>query len=133
MNGIDALTPALLRDIRMPQDPGGCWIWTGRRLKGYGMARHTMAHRVVYKLLVGPIAEGLELDHLCRTPLCVNPQHLEAVTRLENIRRRYALQRQCANGHPYDESNTYIRPNGHRDCRACIRQRGREYRQRSAS
>lgn len=72
-----------------------CWLWTGAKTgAGYGMIREVghggkmlMAHRVAYELLVGPIPEGLFLDHLCRTPLCVNPAHLEPVTCRENMRR----------------------------------------------
>lgn len=113
--------------------PDQCWIWLGRVHKRYGAARHTTAHRYVYEQLVGPIPEGLELDHLCKTPLCVNPAHLEPVTRMENIRRRYADYTHCANGHEFTDENTYIRPSGHRDCRACIRVRVRAYKARRAA
>lgn len=71
-----------------------CWEWIGTRYgNGYGQAaigdggRINQAHRVVYEALVGPIPEGLELDHLCRNPSCVNPDHLEPVTHAENMRR----------------------------------------------
>lgn len=69
-----------------------CWVWHGSRTcRGYGKlrdaAKSRSAHRVSYELFVGPIPEGLELDHLCRHPACVNPDHLEPVTRLENQRR----------------------------------------------
>lgn len=76
--------------------PGdGCWEWTGARQPDgrydYGMfwdgTRAVRAHRFAYELLVGPIPVGLELDHLCRNPPCVNPAHLEPVTHAENIRR----------------------------------------------
>ena len=81
----------------------------------------------------GPIPEGLELDHLCRVPACVNPLHLEAVTHAENMARgiRFdvgAAQRavtHCPKGHPYSEANTY-RYAGERACRACVRDRKRE-------
>lgn len=59
-----------------------CWEWTGKAASGYG------AHRRVYEWLRGPVPEGLELDHLCRNKLCVRPDHLEPVTRAENMRRR---------------------------------------------
>jgi hypothetical protein len=69
-----------------------CWLWTGaKHEKGYGLLKVAgqmhRAHRFVYELLVGPIPEGLSLDHLCRVRNCVNPNHLEPVTTGENIRR----------------------------------------------
>lgn len=106
----------------------GCLIWTGRvGPDGYGRCGHKSAHRRVYEALVGPIPAGLELDHLCRTRLCVEPTHLEPVTHAENIRRRYRLQTHCVNGHEFNGVNTYMRPTGHRDCRECIRRRARKY------
>src|SRR5688572_16860021 len=71
---------------------GGCWLWTASRiLSGYGQVRfegkNQRAHRVAYALVKGPIPEGLVLDHLCRVKHCVNPDHLEAVTQAENLRR----------------------------------------------
>ena len=73
-------------------DPAACWEWTGGRSSaGYGYitagGRKQPVHRVVYELLVGPIPEGLALDHLCRNVRCVNPDHLEPVTWRENVRR----------------------------------------------
>ena len=73
-------------------DPSGCWIWTGSsRGKGYGQmgwqGRICYAHRVSYALLVGPLVEGLEIDHLCRVRACVNPAHLDQVTHLVNMCR----------------------------------------------
>lgn len=75
----------------------GCWTWKGATSKGYGVARHVgrsrLAHRVAYEWLVGPIPDGLTLDHLCDNPPCVNPAHLEPVTNAENIRRAWARKR----------------------------------------
>lgn len=76
----------------------GCWIWQGPdNGQGYGTLRlpgvrkKSYAHRVSYEMLVGPIPEGLYLDHLCRNPPCVNPDHLEPVTHAENVRRGLAV------------------------------------------
>lgn len=113
--------------------PSGCWIWTGTTSDGYGRfapvhSQSALAHRFAYELVIGPIPEGLELDHLCRVRNCVNPAHLEPVTSRENILRgntlpaRNAAKTHCDNGHPFDEDNTYIYPNGrHRECRTCRR------------
>lgn len=102
-----------------------CWLWTGTPTPaGYGKfgARRTMVlvHRYAYELLVGPIPEGLELDHLCFVKLCVNPAHLEPVTGAENTRRYWASRTACRNGHPYSTENTYWY-RGVRECRVCQR------------
>lgn len=109
----------------------GCWKWTGsRNPSGYGLlgvvgasGRQTTmgAHRVAYELLVGPIPDGLEIDHLCRVRHCVNPAHLEPVTRQENMRRgSKANQTHCKRGHALAGANMYKRSNGTRACRACL-------------
>jgi hypothetical protein len=106
----------------------GHWLWiAGRHANGYGgikvNGRYLKAHRVVYELLVGPIPDGLELDHLCRVRFCVNPSHLEPVTHLENVRRSpigNGAKTHCPQGHLYDEANTYRR-RGRRECRTCHR------------
>lgn len=70
----------------------GCWLWLGSTMYGYGRCSHKgkshQAHRVLYERHKGPIPEGLQIDHLCRNKRCVNPDHLEAVTSVENARRR---------------------------------------------
>lgn len=108
----------------------GCWDWTGAtKGNGYGSfvynGRPRCAHRYLYEQHKGPIPEGFQLDHLCRNPLCVNPEHLEAVTPGMNVRRgvspaaKRATQTHCKNGHPFDEANTYRNKRGWRSCRRC--------------
>jgi len=101
------------------RQPAGCWEMTGARCPlGYQYfyfnGRIGRAHRYSYRLLVGPIPEGLVLDHLCRNPPCVNPSHLEAVTTGENTRRGYLSQNgqrnrektHCKRAHPFSDENT---------------------------
>lgn len=67
----------------------GCWEWLlGRTGKGYGSLNNVLAHIIYWVKYKGPVPEGLQLDHLCRNKICVNPEHLEPVTAQENIRRR---------------------------------------------
>ena len=109
---------------------GFCWLWTGGTKHGYGYhwdgesGRSFLAHRVAYEQLVEPIPEGMVLDHLCRITLCVNPDHLDVVTWLENIARSPILgrdQTHCKRGHSL--SDAYVRSNGYRKCRKCHAQR----------
>jgi hypothetical protein len=112
-----------------PEPNTGCWIWMGSCGNGgyggfYINRRRLIAHRIGYELLVGRIPKGLEIDHRCRVRCCVNPDHLEPVTRKENIRRglRGILTTHCPRGHEYNESNTYWKktPTGRgRHCKAC--------------
>lgn len=107
-----------------------CWHWaTPQASNGYGRfwvdGHLVLAHRFAYELLIGPIPDGLQIDHLCRVRHCVNPDHLEAVTQQVNILRgmgetaRNAKKAHCPQGHPYDSENTYLSPQGKRNCRAC--------------
>lgn len=112
---------------------GPCWLWTAspsryvhnRYIFVWVSGTPIVAHRLAYQWLVGPIPEGLELDHLCRVRQCVNPRHLEPVTHRENTLRGTAptavnaRKTHCLHGHPFDEKNTCWRPNGSRQCRAC--------------
>ena len=123
---------------------------------GYGQyfasGKVQSAHRVAYQLFKGPIPTGLEIDHLCRVRACVNPEHLEAVTRKVNHNRglrangspeihaiaaALKARTHCKAGHPYTEENTQIinRPAGkgrgasvERKCRICGARRMRNYR-----
>lgn len=126
---IGLLLPRIARRIVL--DEHGCWIWTAAdNGVGYGVAyfeeRMQCTHRITYKVIVGPIPEGLKLDHLCRVPACCNPDHLEPVTHRENVRRGnagghyWAALTHCKRGHPFDEQNT-ARRSGRRHCRACAR------------
>jgi len=112
-----------------------CWIWTNAiASNGYGamwdrrVKKVRSAHCIYYEIHVGSIPEGLDLDHLCRVRSCVNPDHLEAVTRRENLLRGMTLTAaaaaatHCPQGHAYDAANTYVHPRtGWRRCRACRR------------
>lgn len=104
------------------------WMWTGwANDAGYPYVtfegRDQPAYRVVFELLIGPIPEGLELDHLCVTPMCVWPFHMEPVTHAENQRRIAARFTSCRRfGHDWSiPTNVRIRPNGRRYCAECDR------------
>lgn len=111
--------------------PNGCWLWNGGVASNgytyyYVSGIKTGAHRFSYQMNVGPIPDGLTLDHLCRVRHCVNPEHLEAVTLRVNILRGngpaaiHARQTHCIHGHEFTVENTRIRHNKWRECRTCI-------------
>jgi hypothetical protein len=127
--------------------PNGCWLWTGRLdKKGYGIVtvegKRIKPHRFSYELLIGPFPEDLYPDHTCHNQdiscpggpeclhrRCVNPGHLEPVTRATNVMRGKGItannrrKTHCIHGHPFNEENTYVPPNGYwRRCRQCRRQ-----------
>ena len=123
---------------RTERQGNGCLFWTGSLTNGgYGrfwipnFKTTVLAHRWKWEETHGIVPKGLELDHLCRNRLCVEPTHLEAVTRRTNVLRsnspcaKQAQRTHCPLGHPYDESNT-LRWQGHRSCRLCHNTRVKE-------
>ena len=128
----------------IPEPNSGCWLWLGALCNGgYGNIRNQgfikSAHRISYEMYKGIIPEGLHLDHLCRVRCCVNPNHLEPVTRKENIRRGVLAgtfgkaerrKTHCPMGHSLSGKNLYLTPNGSRNCKECRKIQAREFRKR---
>ena len=130
----------------------GCWLWMAATFaRGYGEFHHdggpAYAHRWAYEALVGPIPDGLDLDHTCHNAdlscpggpcshrRCVNPDHLEPVTHIENMRRgrtgaHNTAKTHCPQGHPYSGPNLYVDSDGRRRCRACLAEANRRYHER---
>ena len=138
---IPELTPEQVErfwnNVEVPEQPSCCWEWTARLSKwGYGnvtIGKHGdfAAHRVAYTLLIGPIPNDLEIDHLCRNRRCVNPDHHEIVTHRENSLRGYGptainfRKTHCIHGHELTPDNVRFaahRPT-ERECRTCWRER----------
>jgi hypothetical protein len=124
------------RLLRLSERRGDCLVWTGSlSYSGYGRIQvnseggNTGAHRVAYQVWVGPIPDGLQIDHLCGVRNCIEPTHLEAVTHRENLLRsgnfiaRNAWATHCIHGHEFTPENTKVRDKGHRECRTCRRDR----------
>ncbi len=153
---LETVKPVLLAKIAIDAD--GCWLWTGTiNENGYGKliyrGRQTRAHRVSHEAFKGPIPVGLDVDHLCHDPLacnggkmckhrrCINPDHLKAATRKDNLNRgaqpdkiwkaRKAITH-CPSGHAYTEYNTIKKTRGDRQCRECCRVRSAAYNKKKA-
>lgn len=130
---------AFMRHVTI--QPDGCWLWTGPTTpNGYGKyrlpgQRERVAHRILWEhARLQEVPDGMQLDHLCRTRLCVNPDHFEVVTPSENtMRQAHAnrLKTHCKNGHEYTPDNTSIDSAGKRRCKTCHRER--EARRRSVT
>jgi len=130
---------------RYTRTPYGCLVWTGyyNPKSRYGTwsfwedggTKNDLAHRLAWRLLVGPIPEGMVVDHGnpergCLNRGCGEPSHLELITQAENVRRRvghddggdfHRKKTHCPHGHPYDEENTGYRKSGARYCKKCAR------------
>lgn len=119
-------------------DLNGCWIWQ-LSLSRFGYARIIVreggrkrlvgAHRYAYEALIGPVPDGLQLDHLCRVRACVFPEHMEPVTAGENLRRKPKpdARTHCRRRHEFTVANTRVGKDGGRRCRTCdhLRNKGR--------
>lgn len=128
-------------------DESGCWIWQRSLIRGYGQIgwvesgtpRRLLTHRVIYEATFGAIPDGLQIDHRCHDPKgcrparatdcphrrCCNPRHLVLATTRENVLRGGGFpadnlaKTECPQRHLYDDANTYVAPNGWRQCRVC--------------
>ena len=134
-----SLIARFMSKVRVPtDDPQQCWEWVGFIMPtGHGQMREGLAHRVGYELLVGPIPEGLTIDHECHNLAysrgecdggrdcphrrCVNPWHLNPKTMIENARAGagdHSTKEFCRNGHPNAEFRR-VTPSGHTYCQKC--------------
>lgn len=125
--------------------PRGCWLWTGGKCRDYGkfhahkgrFTNNQSTHVLMWQMRHGLVPEGMVLDHLCRTPSCCNPAHLEPVSTKENVLRgvgpaaENAVKTHCPNGHEYD----YFYDNGKgytaRSCLTCRREAGKRWREKN--
>jgi hypothetical protein len=119
-------------------DTNKCWLFAGyKNAAGYGECfvdgRKALAHRISYENFVGEIPDGMVIDHLCRVTCCINPDHLEAVTNVENVLRGVGYpainkrKTHCPSGHEYTEENISKYSNNYRRCRQCENARNRKY------
>jgi hypothetical protein len=128
---------------KMTPLPNGCWQWNGAKqqqkvVQGqpfYGSFRKSLAHRWSYRVHKGKIPYGLVIDHVCNNSLCVNPDHLEAVTQQVNRQRAAnvkGLASHCRRGHAFIGENTRIDKHGYRVCRQCknLHEKARQLRER---
>ena|SRR5215831_11213550 len=132
MAALDRVPRDLWKWIYLPDKENSCWEWAGKpKSNGYGSItikrKPHIAHRVIYEFSIGKIQDGMELDHLCRNRICVNPNHLEPVTHLENMLRGVGIvavasrKTHCPKGHPLsgDNLHPYYLKRGHRQCKIC--------------
>ena len=125
-----------LEKYSIPEPNTGCLLWFGVTTKeGYGRLRvegkYKYAHRLSYENSVGQIQDGLELDHLCRTRCCIEPNHLEAVVHSENVRRGLygVLNKNCPKGHSYSGKNLILtKKNKWKVCRICKNEKKKQWR-----
>jgi hypothetical protein len=129
-----------MRNVAVTED--GCWLWKGAKTpNGYGKFRRAgqperVAHRILWEHNNGPVPEGMELDHTCRTRECVRPTHFEVVTPSENTRRQDHANRNkthCPQGHEYTPENTRLDSKNRRTCRECERARTRARRRTTSA
>jgi len=128
------MLPPRFEEKFIPEPNSGCWLWLStigscgygeywRGAKSGPGPKFVRAHRYAYECLRGPIPDGLVVDHLCKTRCCVNPDHMELVTAVENTKRgrsgwNMRAKTHCPHGHPYEGDNLRI-INGRRTCRIC--------------
>lgn len=121
---------ALEKFLAYTEASKSCWWWTGpKNQHGYGLHVHdyvqTYAHRWAWQNFIGPIPDGMTIDHLCTNKVCVNPEHLEVVPIAVNSSRRHGNRVFCPRGHSMEDS--YDRPDGDgRQCSTCISERSRK-------
>lgn len=137
------IQPFLTRIFSRVEKTESCWLWLGATNSGYGyinfprQSRMGAVHAILYRYFVGPVPKGKELDHLCRVRNCVNPAHLEPVSRRENTLRGMAPNaisvrtNSCYRGHKFTLENTYFN-RGKRHCQTCRKVARERWRVRAA-